>query len=244
MAWSTRRLAHLAGTTVKTIRHYHAIDLLEEPMRSVNGYKQYRTPHLVRLLQIGRMRSLGMSLAQIAATGESDDSYREVLQSLDAELAESIERQQAMRTELAHLMRHRTGPDVPSGFETVAESLTDADRAMMTIAARFWDDAGVRDLRDIAAHHRLADDAFNALSADADADTIRYVAARLAAVFPVIYQQHPGLHDRVHDSGPDEATAMAAALLELYNPAQIEALRQAYRIDQQKTPDAGQNTTR
>ena len=31
MAWSTRELAELAGTTVNTIRHYHALGLLERP---------------------------------------------------------------------------------------------------------------------------------------------------------------------------------------------------------------------
>jgi DNA-binding transcriptional MerR regulator len=66
MAWSTRRLAQLAGTTVKTIRHYHSIGLLEEPERAGNGYKQYGTAHLVRLLQIARLRELGMPLADIA----------------------------------------------------------------------------------------------------------------------------------------------------------------------------------
>ena len=41
MAWSTRELAGLAGTTVNTIRHYHRLGLLDEPERRYNGYKQY-----------------------------------------------------------------------------------------------------------------------------------------------------------------------------------------------------------
>ena len=31
MPWSTRELAELAGTTVKAVRHYHEIGLLDEP---------------------------------------------------------------------------------------------------------------------------------------------------------------------------------------------------------------------
>jgi len=32
VAWSTRELAELAGTSVKTVRHYHQLGLLDEPM--------------------------------------------------------------------------------------------------------------------------------------------------------------------------------------------------------------------
>jgi DNA-binding transcriptional MerR regulator len=47
VAWSTRELAELAGTTVNTVRHYHRIGLLDEPERRNNGYKEYGVPHLV-----------------------------------------------------------------------------------------------------------------------------------------------------------------------------------------------------
>src|SRR6185312_16235456 len=33
VAWSTSELAHLAGTTARTVRHYHDVGLLEEPRR-------------------------------------------------------------------------------------------------------------------------------------------------------------------------------------------------------------------
>ena len=54
MEWSTRELAALAGTTVNTVRHYHAVGLLEVPERRHNGYKQYRVHHLVRLIRLRR----------------------------------------------------------------------------------------------------------------------------------------------------------------------------------------------
>jgi hypothetical protein len=31
MAWSTRELAELAGTTLRAVRHYHEVGLLAEP---------------------------------------------------------------------------------------------------------------------------------------------------------------------------------------------------------------------
>ena len=73
MAWSTRQLADLAGTTVKAVRHYHKVGLLDEPERLSNGYKQYQVAHLIRLLQIVRLSELGVPLAQIATLDQSEE---------------------------------------------------------------------------------------------------------------------------------------------------------------------------
>src|SRR5204863_5377681 len=40
MAWSTREIAELAGTSLRAVRHYHEVGLLAEPERRANGYKQ------------------------------------------------------------------------------------------------------------------------------------------------------------------------------------------------------------
>ena len=50
MAWSTRELAELISTTVRSVRYHHQLGLLDEPERLANGYKQYEVRHLVRLL--------------------------------------------------------------------------------------------------------------------------------------------------------------------------------------------------
>jgi len=73
VARSTRELAELAGTTVKSVRYYHQLGLLDEPERLGNGYKQYEVRHLVRLLQITRLTELGVPLAQIESIGSTDD---------------------------------------------------------------------------------------------------------------------------------------------------------------------------
>lgn len=235
MAWSTRRLADLAGTTVKTIRHYHAIDLLPEPERAANGYKQYRTTHLVRLLQVKRLRELGMSPAEIREAGESGDAFVAAVRALDARLAESIARQQAIRSELAALLTHRSGPDVPAGFESLADGLTEADRAVISLSALLYEEQGMQDLHDIAEHHRDADAAFNTLAADAGPAAVRAVAARLAPVLRDIHEQYPGTRTPPRPTSAREHGAMLAlyeALPELYNPAQIDALKQAYRLAQ------------
>lgn len=239
MAWSTRRLAQLAGTTVKTIRHYHSIGLLEEPDRADNGYKQYGTTHLVRLLQIARLRELGLTLSEIVELEESDEAFAQTLRTLDAQLAESIARSQELRTEIAELLQHHAEADVPAGFASVADALTPADRAIVMISARLFDEQGVEDLREIAAEHPEADDAFDALPGDASASEIEAAAERLAPVLRTIHEKHPGTKnpplgpDR-HSSLPDLTRAVA----ELYNPAQVEVLRRAYVLAREEPPGA------
>lgn len=234
MAWSTRRLAHLGGTTIKTIRHYHEIGLLDEPKRAGNGYKQYGTAHLVRVLQIARLRDLGMGLAQIAELETSDEAFAETLHELDAQLAESITHQQQLRAEIADLFQHRTTPDTPAGFTEVADALSTTDRAMVMINSQFFHARGVHDMREIVAAHQDADNEFDDLSSDAGPDKIRSVAARLAPMLESIYAEHPGsrtppLSARTSDSLRD----LTRAITELYNPAQVEALRQAYLMAHQ-----------
>lgn len=239
MPWSTRRLADLAGTTVKTVRHYHSIDLLEEPERAPNGYKLYGTRHLVRLLQISRLRGLGMSLAQIAEVEDSADDFSDTVRALDAQLAASIEHQQAIRAELADLLRHRPESDVPAGFGAVAENLSSADRAIITVTSQLFGAELVDVMRDMAASHVDLDAEFNALRADADDEAVRSVARRLAPVLRSIREDYPAARDPRHLAIGGEAAAMGAvtqALADLYNPAQLRVMQQAHQILEDDDP--------
>ncbi len=108
MAWSTREVAHLAGTTVNTVRHDHRIGLLDEPDRLSNGYKQYEVRHLVRLLQIRRLRDLGVPLERIEHVEAHGDTASEALTAIDAELSMSISGLQRARAEIAALLQRST----------------------------------------------------------------------------------------------------------------------------------------
>ncbi|MFD2792414.1 MerR family transcriptional regulator [Promicromonospora vindobonensis] len=112
MPRSTRQLADVAGTTVKAVRHYHALGLLDEPHRAANGYKQYGDAHLIRLLQIKRLRDLGVSLSEIATIDRADQVPDGAIRLVDAELAATVEGLQRIRTELAIILRHRAPTDV------------------------------------------------------------------------------------------------------------------------------------
>ena len=73
----SKELADLAGVTVRTLRHYHQMDLLPEPPRAENGYRSYGALDLVRVLRIKRLASLGMPLQQVKHMLESESSEQE-----------------------------------------------------------------------------------------------------------------------------------------------------------------------
>ena len=229
MAWSTRELAELAGTTVKAVRHYHKVGLLEEPERASNGYKKYRTAHLVRLLQIRRLSDLGVPLPQIAAMEIAPDSPAEAIRVVDAELAASIERLQRVRAELAVILRHQATGDVPADFDPIGHQMSGADRAMIQVFSRVFSDEVMTEVRDLAGKARHAtDDEFDALPADADEETIRDLGERLVPIVRESMVAYPRFGDAAVDSpfGPSVAgSAIVQAMVDLYNPAQLRVLQ-------------------
>lgn len=112
MAWSTRELAELAGTTVNTIRHYHRSGLLEEPERRPNGYKKYGAEDLDRLVRIRNLVELGVPLARIGEAGSDGALRPETLRQVDAEPAADIARLSRARSGIAAILREtdRVGP--------------------------------------------------------------------------------------------------------------------------------------
>lgn len=116
MAWSVREIAELAGTSLRAVRQYHEIGLLEEPERRANGYKQYGVTHLVRVLRIKRLSDLGFSLAQVAAMGDVQDHPTEALRPIDAVPAATIKGLQRARVELGLILHQAVPTDHPSDF--------------------------------------------------------------------------------------------------------------------------------
>ena len=114
----TSELASLAGVTVRTLRHYHAIGLMPEPPRRSNGYREYRAEDLLRLLRIRQLVALGFSLDEVDGMLDELDAERdarsdvanvarvsadEQLRSLDIALARQIARLQEQRNLIARL---------------------------------------------------------------------------------------------------------------------------------------------
>lgn len=236
VAWSTREIAELAGTSLRAVRHYHQVGLLSEPERRSNGYKRYGVAHLVRLVRIKRLVDLGFSLPQIAAMGDTDEHPEQALRELDAELAATIDRLQRARDELGELLETSAPTDLPPEFAPVAVAkMTDADRKLVVVLSRVLGPRGrqvyadlIRDTREDPAASEL-----DTLSADADEATRQDLAERLAPYIWSVRQAHPGLTEARADA-PRGANfvekAIDDAMADLYNPAQIDVLRRAGQI--------------
>jgi DNA-binding transcriptional MerR regulator len=114
-------LATLAGVTVRALRHYHQLGILDEPPRSANGYREYDVHHLVRTLRITRLAGLGIPLQGLGAIldAPSDDASA-LLDELEEEIAAHIERLEARRETIAELRRWNASPDLPSEFAPFA----------------------------------------------------------------------------------------------------------------------------
>ncbi|WP_328397772.1 MerR family transcriptional regulator [Nocardia sp. NBC_00416] len=229
MAWSTRQLAELAGTSLRAVRHYHEVGLLDEPERASNGYKRYGVAHLVRLLRIKRLTDLGFSLSQIAELGDADEHPEEALRALDAELAGTIERLQRVRVELAVILRQGAPTDLPPELASASARFSEADRAFIVVMTRVLGPKGLDAWREmlLAYHADPVADEFDDLPADADERTRQDLAERFAPHARDLAAAHPGLHD-VDDApgGPRFVSeTIGMALVDLYNPAQIDVLR-------------------
>lgn len=235
MAWSTRQLAELAGTTLKTVRHYHAIGLLPEPERRRNGYKQYGAAHLVRLLRIRRLVDLGIPLARIGEMIEDPGSGTDALRALDAELGEQIARLQRARDEVAAIVEHGVGSDLPEGFSEVGEHLSAADRALMLVYSRVYDDTGMARLREMIGElgRTPIDDELEALDADADDAARQELAERFAPHLAAIRERWAWLNDPSEHGSRNPAEMQAtvvSTMLEVYSLAQLDVMARANAI--------------
>ncbi len=240
MAWSTREIAELSGTTVKTVRYYHEIGLLDEPGRKSNGYKQYEIHHLLQLLRIKRLTELGVPLARVAEMEADPDGQAPVFQVIDAELAATVERLQNIRRELAVLSSPGARPDVPPGFTGVTGNLRDNDRKLLMIFAQLFSDESMEAVHRILGDHPNdgLDEEFRDLPEDDDEATRQALAERLAPLMTPASAANPVSLD---PRGPADAARAAAghALEALYHRAQLDVLRRAHRISAGTVPSYG-----
>ncbi|MER5555686.1 MerR family transcriptional regulator [Streptomyces sp. NPDC002793] len=251
MAWSTSQLAELAGTTLKTVRHYHEVGLLDEPERAPNGYKQYRISHLVRLLRIRRLVDLGVPLSAVPSVEGPADEAEQTLRALDAELAANIARQERMRRELAAILENRAWAELPQGFEALADNLpddrrasvlehagTEGQRSFVLACSSILTPSAMSDLQDqfqarlSASHREIATD-FDTLPEDAPEDVRQRLAERLAPEVRRQQEEYPSLQDLDASSRREPAvtrSVVVQALVEFYSRAQLDVLRRLHLL--------------
>ena len=115
-------LAGLAGVTVRTLRHYHQLGILPEPARAPNGYRRYDVQHLITVLRIRRLTSIGIALGRIPElVHETGDDSGQALDNLHRELSLQIDRLITQRDLVSQLRETSAPPELPPEL------------------ARFWD---------------------------------------------------------------------------------------------------------
>jgi DNA-binding transcriptional MerR regulator len=228
MTWSTREIADLAGTSLRSVRHYHQVGLLPEPDRLSNGYKQYGVTHLIRLLRIKRLVDLGFGLAQIADLGDRDEYPEEALRALDEDLAAQIERLQQVRAEVADMLASRLPTDLPAEFAGVERTgMSEPDRRFAAVMGRLLPGAERTIYADLLSDDARAasDDDFDALPADADEETRDALAHRMVVDLKTLYERFPGIVSLGAADPQRYRRTVEQVSSELFNPAQLDVLR-------------------
>jgi DNA-binding transcriptional MerR regulator len=138
-------LAALAGVSTRTVRHYHHLGLLPEPVRLANGYREYRLRDAVALARVRRLAELGLSLDEIRDVLADDQGreLREVLLELDADLARQRQAIDARRERLAALLTESdlradsmVSPDMAAvlrDLPTDGSKLAELDRELLVL---------------------------------------------------------------------------------------------------------------
>jgi DNA-binding transcriptional MerR regulator len=128
--WSIGELARASGLTVRALRHYDEIGLLTAGGRTASGHRRYTERDLRRLYRVRALRSLGLSLEEIAGVlADSADDLAVMRDLLTVQLrglesrAEAIERLTHRIRGLLSRIESSSMPD-PDQFMTTLEMIS------------------------------------------------------------------------------------------------------------------------
>lgn len=231
MGWSTSELAKLTGTTVNTIRHYHKLDLLAEPERMSNGYKQYGTSHLLRLLKILRMRELGIPLSDIDSVRDEHEQQQLALKHLDQELEDKIAELQSAREEVSQLLEHGAPIDTAAGFSDIAATMSAPDRNLMSLYSSLYDETTMTEFKTVMSQTTIYDQEIDELTEDADEATRERLAEAIAPSMKQQLETNPWMLAPTQGMRGDVAmgrSAIISSITELYNGAQVDVIQRAF----------------
>jgi DNA-binding transcriptional MerR regulator len=104
VAVTISQAAAFAGVTVKTVRHYHRLGLVDEPERDLSGYRRYDSTDLLRLVQVRTLAGAGVPLAEIGPLLDADgETFAAALTDVERRLAERIAELEERRKTLRRL---------------------------------------------------------------------------------------------------------------------------------------------
>ncbi|MER5647153.1 MerR family transcriptional regulator [Streptosporangium sp. NPDC002524] len=124
--WSIGEVARASGTTVRALRHYDAIGLLSASERTASGHRRYTGDDVRRLYRVRALRTLGLSLEEIAdVLANSTDDLAAMRGLLTAQLRE-LEAHGVRIQRLTHRLHGLLG-------QIDNASMPDPDRFMTTL---------------------------------------------------------------------------------------------------------------
>jgi DNA-binding transcriptional MerR regulator len=139
------QLAELAGVSVKTLRHYEKVGVIERPPRQPNGYRAYPPESVLRVIQVVRLRSLGLPLSRVrvALDTEGDSTVPiqgelTVLIDFLVEERDRLDQRLASLRELAGRLDGTRSLTEASGVEAVDELRVALGPAADRIAEETW----------------------------------------------------------------------------------------------------------
>jgi MerR family transcriptional regulator, thiopeptide resistance regulator len=97
-------LAKATGLTVRTLRHYDAIGLLEPDERSYSGRRSYSQENVRRLYRIVALRRLGLSLDEIVGVLDRDTDLTEAVRQHLAHVEHGLALQQRLCRTLTRIL--------------------------------------------------------------------------------------------------------------------------------------------
>jgi MerR family transcriptional regulator, thiopeptide resistance regulator len=128
--WSIGELARASGLTVRALRHYDEIGLLTAGERTASGHRRYTERDLRRLYRVRALRTLGLSLEEIAGVlADPADDLTAMGELLAAQLrgleaqAERVERLTHQVRGLLRQIENASMPD-PDQFMTTLEMIS------------------------------------------------------------------------------------------------------------------------
>ncbi len=96
--------AAFAGVTIKTVRHYHRLGLVDEPRRDTSGYRRYTSTDLLRLVQVRALAEAGVPLAEVGDLLDADpERFAAALSDVERQLTDRIGELVARRDTLHRL---------------------------------------------------------------------------------------------------------------------------------------------
>lgn len=124
--WSIGEVAQASGMTVRALHHYDEIGLLRASERTASGHRRYTERDVRRLYRVRALRSLGLSLEEIAnVLTDSADDLGAMRDLLNAQLR-GLEAHAGRIQQLTHRIRGLVG-------QLDTTSMPDPDQFMTTL---------------------------------------------------------------------------------------------------------------